>query len=109
MTNDHRKKCKHCKHEIEQVNYILGREWMHVNPSTSFPTTHNGGYWSACRLTSAEPLEEKDEKNYQFAEEVARRAGLPVRMCFELLTKGWRYVERVNEISRWEHPMWRME
>lgn len=27
----------------------------------------------------------------------------------ELLSKGWRYVEKLGHISRWEHPMWRLE
>lgn len=49
------KRCKHCKVIIRKVNFALGEKWMHVNPSSSFPTQMNGGMWEYCQTLVAEP------------------------------------------------------
>lgn len=38
-----------------------------------------------------------------------QKCGLDYHTVHELLNKGWQYVERRGEISRWEHPMWQLE
>lgn len=51
-----RQKCKHCKKEIEEVNFMtFGKRWMHVAPNASFPTIQKGTMWEHCKLTVAEP------------------------------------------------------
>lgn len=39
----------------------------------------------------------------------AMRTGLDASTVRDLYLKGWRYVEKLGEISRWEHPMWKLE
>jgi hypothetical protein len=48
-------RCLHCNEPIRLVNYALGSEWMHVDPSASFPTTHKGTAWRYCRALVATP------------------------------------------------------
>lgn len=37
------------------------------------------------------------------------KTGLSKFAIADLLAKGWRYVENLGEISRWEHPMWSLQ
>lgn len=37
------------------------------------------------------------------------KTNLSVFAVAELLSRGWRYVERTHETSRWEAPSWRIE
>jgi hypothetical protein len=48
-------RCKHCKDVIVEVNFMLGKEWMHVNPNASFPTQQKGTMWRYCQIEIAEP------------------------------------------------------
>lgn len=41
--------CRHCGDTIRKINFALGPEWMHVDPSASFPTTGKGTAWRTCR------------------------------------------------------------
>jgi hypothetical protein len=52
-----RQKCKHCEGTIQQVNFILGQQWMHIDPNASFPTIQKGTMWEYCKRTVAEPEE----------------------------------------------------
>lgn len=52
------KRCKHCKHPIRKIPYLLDDKWMHVEHASSFPTERNGGLWWACRTVVAEPEDE---------------------------------------------------
>lgn len=36
------------------------------------------------------------------------KTNLSVFVVAELLSRGWRYVEKMNEVSRWEAPEWRL-
>lgn len=40
---------------------------------------------------------------------LSEKTGLDYHTVNELLHKGWRYIEELGEISRWEHPMWAIE
>lgn len=40
---------------------------------------------------------------------LSTKTGLSTYTVADLLAKGWRYVEKVGEISRWEHPMWKLD
>lgn len=42
----------------------------------------------------------------KLTEGLCKKTGLTPSAVEELLRNGWRYVERIGEISRWEHPMW---
>lgn len=41
--------------------------------------------------------------------DLRQKTGLSQQTIAELLSSGWRYVDNLGEISRWEHPMWRIE
>jgi hypothetical protein len=45
----------------------------------------------------------------EMIESVRTKTGLEPDTIIDLLSKGWRYVENLGEISRWEHPMWQLE
>lgn len=47
--------CLTCGERIRRINYALGPEWMHVDPSASFPTAAKGTAWRYCRRTVAQP------------------------------------------------------
>lgn len=47
--------CKNCGHPIEEINYALGAEWMHIEPHAAFPTTYKGTAWKFCKIQVAEP------------------------------------------------------
>lgn len=53
--------------------------------------------------------ETEDLKARPTAQALSEKCGLDYHSVNELLYKGWRYVERVGEISRWEHPTWALE
>lgn len=45
----------------------------------------------------------------QLIEELSNKTNLSIFVVAELLQRGWRYVEKTGEISRWEHPMWSLD
>lgn len=45
----------------------------------------------------------------RLAEMLRQKTGLSDSTITELLSNGWRYIEKQGEISRWEHPMWALE
>lgn len=49
------KKCKHCAHPIIEVNFVMGRQWMHFDERASFPTVQKGTLWWSCKTFVAEP------------------------------------------------------
>lgn len=40
---------------------------------------------------------------------LAHKTGLEALTVEDLLSRGWRYVENLGEIARWEHPMWQLK
>lgn len=50
-----------------------------------------------------------DETQIETVIQLAHKTGLEALAVEDLLAKGWRYVENLGEISRWEHPMWQIE
>ena len=50
--------CAKCGAPIRKINYALGPQWMHVNPSAGFPTVHKGSAWRYCKTAVATPAEE---------------------------------------------------
>lgn len=45
----------------------------------------------------------------EMVEGLRQKTALLPSTIVNLLSLGWRYVEKIGEISRWEHPMWRLE
>lgn len=71
------------------------------------------GYLVACyylvspdEIDSVEESDEEDQKLHLLARGLMQKCGLDYHAVVELLSNGWRYVEKIGEISRWEHPMW---
>lgn len=52
-------RCLNCNHTIRLINYALGPEWMHIDPSASFPNPRTGTAWKHCRVAVAEPAPEE--------------------------------------------------
>lgn len=48
-------RCQNCNGIIRVIRYVLGDEWMHVNPNAGFPSQHKGTAWRHCHNTVAEP------------------------------------------------------
>lgn len=42
----------------------------------------------------------------EMVEHLKQKTGLLSTTIVDMLSKGWRLVENIGEISRWEHPMW---
>lgn len=47
--------------------------------------------------------------NRVMVRDLSQKSGLETATVADLLSRGWRYVEKVGEISRWEHPMWKLD
>jgi hypothetical protein len=45
----------------------------------------------------------------ELVEGLRQKTALLPSTIVNLLSLGWRYVEKIGEVSRWEHPMWRLE
>ena len=52
---------------------------------------------------------EFENDSVQQVQKLSEKTGLTPFTVAELLYAGWRYVEKLGEISRWEHPMWQMD
>ena len=50
-----------------------------------------------------------DEARLETIIQLTHKTGLEALAVEDLLAKGWRYVEKLGEISRWEHPMWQLK
>jgi hypothetical protein len=46
-------RCLNCNQPIREINYALGKRWMHVVPEASFPSTQRGTAWEHCRQATA--------------------------------------------------------
>jgi hypothetical protein len=74
------------------------------------------GYHIACYFVVPQDeltvLEENDAEFVALrtsAQALCEKTNLDYHTVAALLTAGWRYVEHLGEISRWEHPMWSLD
>jgi hypothetical protein len=90
----------------------LGVVLNYMPPDDKF----DGGYHVACYfVVPHEELQVLEEDDADFialrtqAQGLCQKTGLDYHTVSALLTAGWRYVEKLGEISRWEHPMWQLD
>jgi hypothetical protein len=76
MSVDEVRRCRHCRVEVQRIDYVLGPSWMH----TPGGNRSAGVAYESCRLTVAEPEETMLERIVRTTLEATSLPPLPDRV-----------------------------